>query len=48
MDGHDYLPHGKKHKQKHRKNEKSIKSIKEQQMISGVEFPSLLSDEGTK
>merc|ERR1712241_586520 len=48
MDGHDYLPHGKKHTKKHHKNEKSIKSIKKQHMISGVEFPSLLSDEESK
>ena len=47
-DSHDYLPHGKKHKQKHHKNKNSIKSIKKQHMISGVEFPSLLSDEGTR
>ena len=47
-DSHDYLPHGKKHKKKHHKNKDSIKSIKKQHMLSGVEFPSLLSDEGTQ
>ena len=45
-DSHDYLPHGKKHEKKHHNDKNSIKSIKKQHMISGVEFPSLLSDEG--
>jgi hypothetical protein len=45
MDGHDYRPHGHKHKKNH--NLKSRHLLKSHHLVSGVEFPGLLSDEGT-
>ena len=44
MDGHDYRPHGHKHKKGH--NEHSRHLLKTHPVVSGVEFPGLLTDKG--